>query len=386
MSIIYMMAWSGLLLTAAAPATSDSGKLWVYVGTGTGGASKGIYRFDLDLATGKLTPQGLAGEAVNPTFLAIHPNQRFLYAVGEVNNFQGKKTGGVSAFAIDPKNGNLTLLNQQSSEGAGPCHLVVDRAGKNVLVANYGGGNGCVLPIGSDGKLSPASSKYQHKGEVADKKRQGGPHAHSINLDAANRYAFVADLGLDQVFVYRFDPEKGTLTANDPPSVKLAARAGPRHFSFHPNGKFAYVINEIDLTVSAMAYDADKGVLTVIQTVSTVPEGAERKGASTAEVLVHPSGKLLYGSNRGHDSIAGFKVDPDKGMLTPAGHTSGPIKIPRNFNIDPTGKFLLVANQDGNSIVVYRINQQSGALEATGNVVDVPRPMCVKFITAPGAS
>lgn len=371
------------LLLAGAPVTdAKPEKLRVYVGTG-GSQGKGIYRFDLDLASGKLTPHGLVGEAVNPTFLAIHPNQRFLYAVGEVSNFQGKKTGGVAAFAIDAKTGGLTPLNQQSSEGAGPCHLVVDRAGKNVLVANYGGGNGCVLPIGPDGKLAPASAKYQHAGEVADKKRQGGPHAHSINLDAGNRFAFVADLGLDQVFVYRFDPEQGSLVKNEPPSVKLAPRSGPRHFSFHPNGKFAYVINEIDLTINTLAYDGDKGVLKTIQTVSTVPEGAERAGASTAELLVHPSGKFVYGSNRGHNSIAAFKVDPEKGTLTPAGHTSGPIKTPRNFGIDPTGRFLLVANQDGNSIVVYRINQQSGALEATGNVVEVPRPMCVKFVPAP---
>lgn len=376
------------LLSLLAPATptlseNKSERYWMYVGTYTNaGQSKGIYLFEMDSGTGKLKPLGLAGEAVNPSFLAIHPNRKFLYAVDEIANFDGKKTGAVSAFAIDPQSGKLKLLNQQSSEGTGPCHLVVDRNGKNVLVANYGGGNGCVLPIGPDGKLAPASSKYQHHGTVADPARQGGPHAHSINLDDANKFAFVADLGLDEVFVYRFDSDKGTLTKNDPPGVKLPPRSGPRHFAFHPTGKFAYVINEIDLTITALKYDSDKGVLTSVQTVSTVPEGVDRKGLSTAEVQVHPSGKFVYGSNRGHNSIAGFKVNPQTGAVTPNGYTSGPIKTPRNFTVDPSGHFLLVANQDGNSIVVYKIDEDTGKLESAGITVEAPKPVCLKIIAA----
>jgi 6-phosphogluconolactonase len=371
------LAFAGLYCAAVAGADdAKADKYWMYVGTYSRAPRGGIFLFEFDPANGTLTPKGLAAATNSPSFLAIHPNRRYLYAVGEGNK-------AVSAFSIDQKTGQLTLLNQQSSEGAGPCHLVVDKTGKYVLVANYSGGNGCVLPIQADGSLGAASDKYEHKGEVADKKRQGGPHAHSINLDAGNRYAMVADLGLDRVFVYRFDPEKGTLTKNDPEAAKVAPRSGPRHFAFHPNGKYAYAINEISLTVTAFAYDPSKGVLTELQTISTLPENAKGKNFSTAEVLVHPSGKFLYGSNRGHDSIAIFKIDPESGKLTAAGHVSGPIKEPRNFAMDPAGRYLFVENQNGDSIVVYKINQETGALDPTGQTVEVPKPVCIKMMPVP---
>src|SRR5947209_14762338 len=254
------LAWlAGILLLASAawaegPAAKRDAKvdkLWVYVGTYTGGPSKGIYRFELDLASGKLASRALAGETSNPSFPAIHPSHRFLYAVGEVGEFKGKKTGAVTAFAIDPKTGDLEQLNQESSGGAGPCYVVVDKQGKHALAANYGGGSACVLPIAADGRLGEATAFVQHRGTSVDKQRQEAPHAHSINLDAANRYAFVADLGLDKILIYRYDAARGTLTPNDPAAATLAAGSGPRHFAFHPDGHHAYAINEMSSNVTA---------------------------------------------------------------------------------------------------------------------------------------
>ena len=228
-----------LLLASMVPAADKEPapeKLWVYIGTYTGEKSKGIYLLELDLATGKLTSRGLAGELTHPSFLAIHPNHRFLYAVTEVSDIGDKKTGAVAAFAIDAKTGKLKLLNKQSTGGTGPCHVIVDKKGKNVLAANYGGGSACSIPIQEDGSLGKATAVKQHKGSSVNKARQEGPHAHSINLDPANRFAFVADLGLDKVMIYKFDPAKGTLTDNDPPSVSVTPGSGPRHFAFHPSG------------------------------------------------------------------------------------------------------------------------------------------------------
>jgi 6-phosphogluconolactonase len=378
------VAGLALLSVSSASLFADSDKpekFWVYVGTYTGGAnnSKGIYRFEFDSTTGQLTHRALAAETKNPSFLAITPNHRFLYAVGELESFQGKSSGAISAFAIDPGTGNLTLLNQQPSRGAGPCHLVVDKKGQHVLAANYSGGSVCVLPIETDGRLSPASAFVQHHGASVNKQRQEGPHAHSINLDAANRFAVVADLGLDKIMIYQYDADRGTLQANDTPSTEITPGSGPRHFAFHPNGRHAYVINELASTVTAMDYDPERGVLKPVQTVSTLPQGF--KGETTcAEVQVHPSGKFLYGSNRGHNSIAVFAIDADTGRLKPVGRQTLDIKTPRNFGIDPTGKFLVVANQDSNSMVVFRINAETGDLTPTGTKVEVPMPVCVKML------
>jgi 6-phosphogluconolactonase len=368
------------LLCLAATATGAEGaaakKYLVYVGTYTNdNKSEGIYRMELDLATGTLSEPKLAGKAVNPSFLAIHPTGKFLYAVGEVGDFpkKGKKsTGAVNAFAIDQKTGDLTLLNQQSSEGGGPCHIVVDKAGKYALVANYGGGNACALPIAGDGTLGEATGFAQHKGE----KR---PLAHSINLDAGNRFAFVADAGLDRVFVYRF--EDGKLKPAGPPFVELPPRAAPRHFAFHPGGKYAYVINESALSITAFRYDASKGSLTAMQTIPTVPEGWKK--GSTAEVVVHPSGKFVYGSNRGHDSIAVFKVDPKTGKLTHVENQGKGIKTPRNFAVDPSGKYCLVANQDTHSVLAFKVDPETGKLEPTDVKVNIGRPVCLRFLAWP---
>ncbi|MBM3840376.1 MAG: lactonase family protein [Verrucomicrobia bacterium] len=363
---------------AAEPA-SNAREMRVYFGTYTDAKSKGIYVSRLDLKTGQLAPVELAVETKSPSFLAVHPSRRFLYAVGEVADFGGKRAGSVSAFSIDRQTGKLTVLNQQSSGGDGPCHLVVDKAGKNVLVANYGGGSIAALPVGGDGKLAEASAFIQHTGSSVNPSRQKEPHAHSINLDAANRFAAAADLGLDKVLIYKFDPAKGTLVPNDPPSASVKPGSGPRHFAFHPAGRYAYVINEILCNVTAFAYDAGRGTLTEIQTISTLP-GEVQRGYSTAEVQVHPSGKFLYGSNRGHDTIAVFSIDENTGKLTAVENESTQGKTPRNFGIDPTGQYLLAANQNSDTVVVFRIDPKTGALNPTGQTLPVPAPVCVKFL------
>jgi 6-phosphogluconolactonase len=381
------IALGGALLAAfawmaASPAAEvASANQSVYVGTYTNAknGSKGIYRFDFNAETGQLTPAGLAGEAVNPSFLAIHPSGKYLFAVGEMNGPQGK-AAGVTAFRIEP-NGKLSQINQRPSGGAGPCHITVDKAGKNVIVANYASGSVAVLQVGSAGQLTGPTHFEQHAGKGPDAKRQEGPHAHSANLDAANRFAIVADLGLDQLKSYRFDGTAGRLSLNELPPYQTAPGAGPRHFAFHPDGKRAFVINELNSTLSALDYDADRGVLTHRQTVSTLP--ADFHGNSTcAEVVVHPSGKFVYGSNRGHDSIAAFAIDAD-GKLRPIGHQGDGVKTPRNFNIDLAGRWMIVANQDGNSLVVFRIDPQTGALSPTGTRAEVGGPVCVKFWPSP---
>jgi 6-phosphogluconolactonase len=374
----------GSVATAQAPDSPAPAKLRVYVGTYTSpGTSQGIYMLELDPASGTLTDRGLAGEMVNPSYLAIHPSRRFLCAVGEVADYQGSHGGAVVSFAIDEKTGALTSVNHQSSKGPGPCYIAIDRAGKNALVANYGGGSVAVLPIGEDGSLDEASAFVQHAGTVADPKRQGGPHAHSINLDAANRFAVVADLGLDKLLIYRFDSATGTLTPNDPPFARLPPRSGPRHFAFHPDGRHAYAINEINCTVTAFDYDPETGTLKALQTVSTLPAGMPVKPSdSTAHVEVHPSGKFLYGSNRGHDSLAIFAIDAETGKLSPVGRQPTGGKTPRNFGIDPTGSILLAANQGSGTVVAFRVDRATGKLTPTGQVVKVPAPVCVKFMRA----
>ncbi|MBM3811016.1 MAG: lactonase family protein [Acidimicrobiia bacterium] len=344
----------------------------VYVGTYTRGKSQGIYAFRMDSA-GKLTPLGLAAETANPSFLAIHPNQRFLYSVSE------QKSGAINAYSIDKSTGKLTLLNTVGSGGTGPCHLNVDKTGKNLLAANYGSGSAAVLPINNDGSLKEHSSVMQHAGSSVDPKRQQGPHAHSVNLSADNRFAVVADLGLDQILVYKFDPAKGTLAPNDPPYAKVKPGAGPRHFSFHPGGRFAYVINEMQSTVTAFSYNAKAGSFAELQTITSLPADFTANN-STAEVLVHPSGKFLYGSNRGHNSIAVFAIDSAKGTLTPVQHASTQGEIPRNFNMDPSGSFLIAGNQNTDNMVVFKIDAATGRLTPTGQNIEIGAPVCIKYL------
>ncbi len=349
----------------------------VYFGTYTKGKSKGIYRALFDAATGKLAEPELAAETKNPSFLAIHPSRKFLYTVGEV---LGKRGGVVSAFAIEPS-GKLTLMNQQSTIGGGPCYVGVDNTGKNALVANYGGGSVAVFPIGTDGTLGEATAFVQHTTSRIDPLPQKVAHAHSIFLDAENRFAFAPDLGLDKVMIYKFDADKGALTPNVPPFTAVAPGSGPRHFAFHPNGRFAYVINEIACTVTVFRYDAERGALSEVQTIATLPAGESvRAGYSTAEVRVHSSGRFLYGSNRGHNSIAVFAIDGESGKLTLIQHEPTQGKTPRNFNLDPAGRWLLVAHQNSDSVVVFRVDPATGKLTPTGQSIEIGSPVCVKFM------
>ena len=380
------VTWLAAAPAAQSPSASGAnGELLVYFGTYTNEKtnSKGIYVSRLDLASGKLTEAELAGETSNPSFLAVHPTHRFLYAANEVREFAGKEGGSVSGFAVDRKTGKLTALNQESTVGRGTAHLTVDKEGRNVLAANYGGGSVAVLPIGPDGMLKPHTAFMQHTGTSINPTRQKGPHAHSINVSPNNRFAYAADLGIDKVMIYRLDAAKGTLTANDPPFAEVKPGSGPRHFAFHPQGRFAYVINELTLTVTAFRADPDRGSLTEIQTVTTLPAGeTPQPGQSTAEVQVHPSGRFLYGSNRGHNSITVFTIDQNSGQLTFVQNEPTKGDAPRGFGIDPSGRYFLAGNQRSDSVIVYRIDQQSGRLTPTGQMLKVASPVSIKFIPA----
>lgn len=360
-------------------ATSE--KLTVFVGTYTGGPSKGIYAYEFNTSTGALKEIGLAAETESPSFLAIHPNGKFLYAVNELDNFGGERAGAITGFKIDSTNpARLSKINTVSSKGAHPCHIIVDKEGKHVLAANYTGGNVVVYPIKEDGTLEERPVSFiQHRGSSVNQSRQKEAHAHSINLDSAEKFAFVADLGMDKVMVYRYGQDApGTLVPNEPGFATIKAGGGPRHLAFSPDGKHAYVNHEMTGHITAYNYDSVKGALTDFQTLSTLPGGDPVPGNSTAEVLVHPSGKFVYCSNRGHNSIAVYTRSAD-GKLTYVENESTRGKTPRNFNIDPSGKFLIAANQDSDSLAVFKIDPQTGALEPSGDVVKAPKPVCIKF-------
>jgi 6-phosphogluconolactonase len=358
-----------------------NGSYLVYVGTYTGPESKGIYALHFDSASGKLTSEGLAAETSNPSFLAIDPSRNFLYAVNEVGDYKGQKSGSVSAFAIDRKTGKLTFLNEVSSRGAGPCHVAVDKTSKHVLVANYDGGSVAVFPVLPGGRLGEASAVVQHSGHGPNAERQEGPHAHEIQLTPDNRFAITADLGLDELIVYRFDSTKGTLAANDPPFAKVEPGAGPRHFVFHPNGKFVYALNEMGGNVTTFAYDPRTGALHSVKTISSLPKDFKSKNDS-AEIVADSSGKFLYASNRGPDTLAVFAIDPTTGTIRLVGNIPTKGKAPRNFSIDPTGRYLLVANQESNNIVVFRIDPKTGLPHDSGQMLEVPSPVSLVFSPA----
>ncbi|HEY7116664.1 MAG TPA: lactonase family protein [Tepidisphaeraceae bacterium] len=354
----------------------------VYVGTyTTPNKSKGIYTMRFDPASGSLTKPEVAAEVKSPSFLTIHPNHRFLYAIGEMDQFQGKKAGAVSAFSIDAASGKLALINQQDSGGPGPAYVGLDQSGKVALVANYGGGSVACLPIKADGSLAPASAFIQHHGSSVNPQRQKEPHAHSINPTPDNHFAIAADLGLDKLLIYKLDTAQGSLEPNDPPFATVPPGGGPRHFAFHPNGKWMYVVNEMGCSVTAFNYDGAKGSLTEFQTLSALPPGQNNSPKfSGAEIQVHPLGKFVYASMRGHNSLATFTVDEGSGKLTLTGNTPCGGKTPRNFRLDPSGRWLLCANQDSDNVVVFRVDQASGALTPAGVEAGVGSPVCVKFL------
>jgi len=350
----------------------------VYVGTYTpdGGLSKGIYTCLFDSATGKLTAPTLAVEVVNPSFLAIHPNRQFLYAVNELSEGPGKGNGGVTAMKINA-DGTLKKLNSQPSLGGAPCHCNIDATGRTLMIANYNGGNVVAYPIAADGTIGEATSNIHHE-DPTRKDARLTPRAHSINISSDNRFAYAADLGLDKIFIYKLDAEHSTLSPNDPPSVSVTHGGGPRHFAIHPSGNFAYTNNETTLVATAFKRDAKTGALTKIQDITTIPDGFEGS-RSTAECLCHPSGKFLYVSNRGPDSIAVYSIDQTTGLLTWIENKSTGGKIPRNFYIEPHGKWLLAENQESDSVVVFAIDQEKGSLSPTGDSMKVGKPVCIRM-------
>ena len=366
----------------------------LFVGTYTKGASKGIYAYRYQAASGQLTSLGLAAEAVNPSFLTVDPSRKFLYSVNEVQDYKGEASGAVTAFAIDRKSAKLSRLNEVASRGADPCYIALDKTGKYVLVANYTGGNVSVLPVLPDGHVGDASSVIKDAGALGpNKERQEAPHAHWIEPSARNRFAYVADLGLDRVLIYKFDATTGKLAFGESATAKvkaasldtkgyfsatLAPGTGPRHVAFSADGDFMYVLGELDSTVTVFANDA-KETYRSIQKISALPAGYSGHN-DAAEIAIHPSGKFLYTSNRGHDSIAVFSIEKSTGRLSLVGNVSTQGKAPRNFAIDPTGSHLLVANQESDNIVVFNIDPATGGLKPTGQVAKVGSPVCLVFM------
>ncbi len=367
----------------ATSALSKGGRAIVYVGTFKTGTSKGIYAWRVDSDSGRMEPLGLVAEASRPLFLALHPNRRFLYAVSRPSAVDRKSIGVVLSYSIDAQTGRLMLLTSLPSRGIDPVYLSVDQSGKNLLVANYGSnsgeGNVSVFPIRKDGSLVDASDFIQYTGSGVHPQRQQGPHSHAINAAPDNRFVIVTDLGLDKLFVYHFDPGKGKLRANTPSFLALKPGTGPRHLAFHPGGQFVYVVNEIQSTITTLAYDAAAGALSELQTVATLPK--EFSGASSAaEIRVHPNGKFLYSLNRGHDSVASFSIDRQTGMLTLIELVSTQGKTASNFDIDPGGYWLIAANQGSDSLVMFRLDINTGKLQATGQMFEVGAPSCVSFL------
>lgn len=361
-----------LCAALAALASAAPADYFVYVGTYTGKGSKGIEAWRFNPAKPELTPVGTVAETENPSFLAKHPTKPLIYAVNETAK------GTVSAFRMDEKTGKLSFINSVTSRGAHPCHISIDKTGRYVLAANYSSGDVVVIRIEDDGRLGGITAYDKHAGSGPNKGRQREPHAHSINLSPDNKYAVAADLGTDELIVYAFDAAGGKLTRHG--VTKTAPGAGPRHFTFHPDGRRAYAINELSSTITAYAWDGSKGTLTELGTAPTLP--ADYKGQNTtAEVVVHPSGKFVYGSNRGHDSLAVFRAT-ERGAPQLVEHVKTGGRTPRNFTFEPTGKFLFAANQDTGDIHVFEADAARGTLKAAGQKINVSMPVCVRFVKA----
>ncbi len=374
---------------AADPATHF---VWFGTYTNEKTGSEGIYVSRFDAASGTLSEPEVAAAAKNPSFLALHPTLPVLYAVSEAPGPDGKPAGAVMAYAIDPATGRLTLLNHQSSGGSGPCHLSVDRSGKVVVAANYGGGSTVCLGLAADGSLEPVVTgepggfiqhAYDRAGEAGiDVRRQEKPHGHSADIAADGRFAFVCDLGLDEVLVYALDTDQATIRPHGSATVK--AGAGPRHFALHPGGRHAYCVNELDLTVTAFDFDPQAGTLTPIQSLSTLPEGVtDRAGFSCAEIAVHPSGRFLYASNRGHDTIAVYGIATETGKLSFQAAVPAQVQTPRHFAIAPDGRHLLTEGQNSNTIAIFSIDPETGMLNFTDRMLAVPAPVSAVFRPLP---
>lgn len=369
-----------LVMTSLAFVGSARGEEYrVFFGTYTGGDSRGIYTCTFDTQTGKASEVELAAETQQPSFVAIHPSGKFIYAVNETVDQDGQKSGGVSAFTIDATTGSLTQINRQLARGGAPCHLICSPDGHFVLVANYVGGNVATLAINADGSLEPVGSLIQHEGSSVNEARQESPHAHSINLDPTASFAVAADLGTDRLYVHGFSADSGQLESRPDAELALPPGSGPRHFAFHPDGKHAFVINELTSTLGALRWNAEAGSFELLSVQSTLPGGEPVPGNSTAEVVVHPSGKFVYGSNRGHNSLAIYRWNADDESLTHVGNQSTMGGVPRNFAIEPTGRFLFAANQDTGNVVIFEIDQETGELHEKQQL-SVPRCVCVRFL------
>ena len=380
--ILTLLSLLTVLLVAAPQALAS--EYLLYVGTYTGKGSEGIYAYRFNQATGETSPLGLAAATDNPSFLAVDPDGRFLYAVNELLTFRNESTGAVSVFAIEQESGQLKLLQQVSSLGIEPAYLSLDRSARYLMVANYdvantNGGNSAVFPIGPDGRLGPRSAFVQDVGSSVNPERQAGPHPHSIQVTPDNRFVIVADLGLDKLLVYKLDVNTGSLTPGRPQFVKADPGAGPRHVAFAPSGKFAYVVNELASTVTVYAYQPGPGTLLGKQTVSTLPKDFAGKNTA-AEISVDARGRFLYVSNRGDDSIAVFGIDPEDASLTFVERVPSGGRTPRSFAIDPTGQWLFVANQDSNEIRLFRVDPTSGRLTASPRSLKVVSPVCVLIV------
>lgn len=361
---------SSLLYLLVGTAFGQSADYYLYVGTYTRKTSEGIYTYRFNPQTGEVSPVSHTKGVSNPSFLAITPNQRFLYAVG------GDSGDSVRAFAIDRQSHGLTLLNAQSAMGMGATHVAVDKTGKWVIVGNYRSGDLCVLPTRADGSLDKATQHIRHEGKSVDPERQDHPYVHSINIAPNNRDVFVPDLGTDKVMTYTLNAQTGTLTPGNPPFTSVTPGSGPRHLTFHPNGKFAYLIQEMSATITGFLYR--NGTLQAFQTVSSLPEGYTGRKWS-ADIHISPDGLFLYGSNRAHESLSIFRINQQTGQLTLVGHQPVGGKTPRNFAIDPTGNFVLVANQDSDTITLFRRDKQTGTLTPTGKAITVSMPVCLLF-------
>ncbi len=350
----------------------------VYVGTYTrSGQAEGIYTFEQDPATGKLTQLHITPD-YDPSFLAFDPSQNFLFAVNEYRVAAGEGDGKVASYAIDQDTGALTFISRQTTHGGEPCHLMTDTTGRVLVVANHENGTVAVFPLDSDGRLSPASDLQRHEGSGPGPSQQG-PHAHFVTYDPPKQRVLVCDKGIDKVMIYQLDVEAGKLSPADPPFARLHSGAAPRHIAFHPNGRFAYVNGEADLTITAFTYDAETGTLDELHSLSTLPAGTVVERMSTAQILVGPGGKFVYVSNRGHNTIAIFAIDQETGRLTAAGHVATGGETPRNFAIDPSGTYLYAANQNSNTIVQFRIDHETGQLTPTGDTTAVGGPVCILF-------
>lgn len=350
----------------------------LYAGTYTSGRSKGIYILEFDINTGSIIQKNFCTDIENPSFLVLSRNKKYLYAVSEIGNYENEKSGGIYAYKIDQENHSLHFINSVSSNGAHPCHLTIDRNDKYVIAANYTGGNISVIKIDDDGSLGERTDFIQHYGKSVNKSRQEAPHTHSVNIDASNKFVVAADLGIDKLMLYKFDDVNGKLNPAEQIYLETKRGAGPRHFTFHPNGKSAFVINELDCTITALHFNPIDYLLEPIETVSTLPD--DFKGENTcADIHVHPNGKFVFGSNRGHDSITVFSFDETNGKLSLIQHQSTLGRTPRNFAIDPSGKFLLAANQNSDSIIIFSIDQLTGKLSATNQKIEIPSPVCLIF-------